>query len=233
MSMQEVIEKIRKLLNLGASSNENEAQSAMLMAQKLMAQYHIEISQVEDAPVDHTVIEEKADKKPHRTKWKRALASVIAKNFQCEHYMRGHGSYETIFLGKKDNLEICKQVYSASVKFIDIHFALWWNGEGKWDWDGSEKPLAQSIAMKDSYARGFIRKLNEKFEEQKVQAEKEGWGLVLVKDVDVVNQMNKIHFSGTLSNNASSINLNAVQQGYSDCGNKFGETGQKRIGGHE
>ena len=237
MTQEKVIDKIRKLLALATSSNENEAQSAMLMAQKLMAQHHIEMSQVEDAPIDHEVIEEEADKKRHRTKWKRSLADLCASNFNCDIFYRGHGSYATIFVGKKESIEICKTVYSAAVMFIDKEFAKYWNSEGKWqDFHllGSnariERPLSDSIIMKDSYARGFIRRLRERFEEQKVKAEKEGWGLVLVKDADVTAYMESMTFKGSISNVASSVDSKALGQGYRDCSDKFGETGQKKIG---
>lgn len=239
MTQEKVIDKIRKLLALATSSNENEAQSAMLMAQKLMAQHNIEMSQVEDAPIDHEVVEEEADKKCHRTKWKRHLADVCANNFNCDIFLRGHGSYATIFVGKKESIEICKTVYNAAVMFIDKEFSKYWNTEGKWQdfqFLGSnariERPLSDSIIMKDSYARGFIRRLRERFEEQKVRAEKEGWGLVLVKDADVTAYMEAKTFSGNSANiGASRVDGNALRKGYKDCNDKFGETGQKKIGG--
>ena len=228
-NQEQVIEKIRKLLNLSQSSNENEAQSAMLMAQKLMAQYNIAMSQVEDAVEDHDVVEESADKKAHRTRWKRALARCVADNFKCDMYMKGNGSYATVFVGKKESLEICKAVYEAAVRFIDLNFAKWWNMEGKWQgWE--ELPLFRSIRMKDSYARGFIHNLKEKFEAQKVTADKEGWGLVLVKDADVTAHMQAMKFAGSISNSATAIDSTALRQGYKDCKDKFGETGQRKIG---
>ena len=233
---EKIIDRIRKLLALATSSNENEAQSAMLMAQKLMAQHNIEMSQVEDAPVDHEVVEEEADKKRHRTKWKRKLADVVAHNFKCDIFFRGNGSYATIFVGKKESIEICKSVYNAAVLFIDKEFSKYWNEEGKWlsGFDGTriERALSDSIVMKDSYARGFIHRLQERFEEQNVKAEQEGWGLVLVKDADVVAHMEAKVFSGKgVSVGASSIDSKSLQQGYRDCNDKFGETGQKKIGG--
>lgn len=238
-----IIDKIRKLLKLATSKNENEAQTAMLMAQKYMAMHNIEMSQVEDAPIDHDVIEEKADKKAHRTKWKRSLASVIANNFRCDIYYKGHGNYSTLFVGKKDDIDICKTVYQSAVMFIDKNFSEYWNNEGKWvtefDLFGDpdlhcrvERPLSDSIRMKDSYARGFIKRLRQRFEEQKVVAEKEGWGLVLVKDTDVVEYMQQKTFTGSLSSSSvNGIDSDAFTQGYKDCNNKFGETGIKKVEG--
>lgn len=101
MEKDKIINKIQKLLALASSKNENEAQTAMLMAQKLMAIHNIEMSQVETVGVDNNVIEEQADVKSHKTKWKRWLANVIAINFRCETFLRGYGTYNTIFVGRK------------------------------------------------------------------------------------------------------------------------------------
>lgn len=243
MENEKIIDKIRKLLALATSSNENEAQNAMLMAQKLMAQHNIEMSQVEDAPVDHDVLEEEADKKAHCTKWKRRLASVIANNFKCDIYYHGNRKYSTIFVGKRESIDIAKMVYNSAVMFIDVNFAKYWNETGKWggsfDLFGDpdlkfvhERPLSDSIRMKDSYARGFIERLRGRFEEQKREAEKQGWGLVLVKDTDVVAHMQAIHFSkGRMNNSATEIDSASYRKGYKDCNDKFGETGLKKIGG--
>ena len=47
--MNQVLDKIAKALNLGTNnSNENEAQSAILAAQRLMAKYHISQEEVND-----------------------------------------------------------------------------------------------------------------------------------------------------------------------------------------
>lgn len=236
MTKEQAIAKIQKLLKLTNSQNENEAQSAMLMAQKLMAQYKIEMSQVEDVEVDHNVVEEAADKKPHATAWKRQLALLIAKNFQCETYLHGYRTYTVYFIGKQDNVKICKQVYSAAVRFIDFNFAIYWKETGKYQlprearWLGwTELPLSHSIAQKSSYAMGFISRLRSRFEEQKVQADKEGWGLVLVKDPDVVEYKENLNLRPGNFTPANTNNSDAYEQGYRDCNNKFGDTGIAKV----
>ena len=46
---EKIIEKIKKALALANNNkNPNEAQAAMLMAQKMMAKYHIEMQEVEE-----------------------------------------------------------------------------------------------------------------------------------------------------------------------------------------
>ena len=236
MTKEQVIEKIQKLLRLANSQNENEAQSAMLMAQKLMAQYKIELSQVEDAEIDHNVVEEEADKKAHSTAWKRQLALLIAQSFQCETYVVGYRSYKTVFIGKQANVKICKQVYEAAIRFIDFNFGIYWRTTGKYKlprdakWLGwTELPVSYSIAQKSSYAMGFIHRLKGRFEEQKVKADKEGWGLVLVKDPDVVEYKLNLNLSKSNFTSANTEDSDAYTQGYMDCHSKFGDTGIEKV----
>lgn len=236
MTKEQAMEKIQKLLRLASSQNENEAQAAMLMAQKLMAQYKIELSQVEDAEIDHNVMEEDADKKAHSTAWKRQLALLIAKNFQCEAYVVGYRTYKTVFVGKRDNLKICKQVYEAAIRFIDFNFAIYWRTTGKYKlprdakWLGwTELPVSYSIAQKSSYAMGFIARLRVRFDEQKVKADKEGWGLVLVKDPDVVEYKLNLNLSKSTFTQANTDDDDAYSKGYMDCNNKFGDTGIEKV----
>ena len=236
MTKEQAMEKIQKLLRLASSQNENEAQAAMLMAQKLMAQYKIELSQVEDAEIDHNVMEEDADKKAHSTAWKRQLALLIAKNFQCEAYVVGYRTYKTVFVGKRDNLKICKQVYEAAIRFIDFNFAIYWRTTGKYKlprdakWLGwTELPVSYSIAQKSSYAMGFTTRLRVRFDEQKVKADKEGWGLVLVKDPDVVEYKLNLNLSKSTFTQANTDDDDAYSKGYMDCNNKFGDTGIEKV----
>lgn len=221
MDKDKIINKIRKLLALASSKNENEAQSAMLMAQKLMAIHNIEMSQVEAVEVDNKVIEEEADAKRHKTKWKRILAQLIASNFKCDTFLRGYGTYSTIFVGKRENIDICKTVYVSAVQFIDKFFSEYWKKVNR--------PVSDSISLKNSYALGFIYRLKEKFEEQKTIAEQEGWALVLVKDSDVIEYMENKNMKHRVAKSSSKLNSEALAQGYIDCDGKFGEIGQEKL----
>ena len=57
MTKGELITRIKKLLALSDSSNPNEAAIALSRAQKLMQQYHIEMSELEDSVISERVIE--------------------------------------------------------------------------------------------------------------------------------------------------------------------------------
>ena len=93
--MNQILEKISKALRLGNNNtNENEAQSAILAAQRLMAKYHVSEEDVneflnENEKQDEQVIEENADNEMNNDKWKRRLMITIAKNFRCDVFYRG------------------------------------------------------------------------------------------------------------------------------------------------
>ena len=58
LTREEVIDKVSKLSALGESDNEHEAQSAITMAQKLMAKYHLELADVKSANTSTAIINE-------------------------------------------------------------------------------------------------------------------------------------------------------------------------------
>lgn len=239
---------IRKLLALSQSSNENEAQAALLKAQELLAKYHFNLDEIKDQEeIDHEVIEEDADKKAHRTPWKRSLAKCIANNFRCESYFRGYDTYSTIFVGKQADIDVCKEVYSAAIRFIDFYFKEYWRahntrqrnvtyrnfntGEEYTRTVTTQRPISEAIREKSSYAYGFISALQERFKEQEVKAEKEGWGLVLVKDADVTAYMDDLRkgFSKRTLSSGSMGSSSAFSQGYTDGKENFGDTGLRKV----
>ena len=117
MENVKVIEKIRKLLNVTQENGatEGEAINAALMAQKLMAEYDIDLIDVQD---EHKLTadeigEEVVDttlKGHFSTKWKIRLASVIAVNFRCKVYTCG--SDTIIFYGYKSDAKIAGNVFN-------------------------------------------------------------------------------------------------------------------------
>ena len=120
MTNEKIIEKIKKLLEMteenGAS--ENEAMVAALKAQKLMAEYNIDLIDVQDEhkPTDE-IGEEYVDLSDngHRvSKWKGRLASIIAQNFRCKVYL--HGNEAVVFYGYKTDAKIAGDVFKFLFK---------------------------------------------------------------------------------------------------------------------
>ena len=92
MTNQEVIDKVKKLLALSESDNENEAKSALLMAQKLMAKYNINVETTGEETIAYSkeICQHRYD-----AAYRKPLGRVIADNFRCEMYL--HGGHITFF----------------------------------------------------------------------------------------------------------------------------------------
>lgn len=120
-----------------------------------------------------------------------------------------------------ENVDICKVVYSSAVRFIDKFFTEYWKK--------LNSPVSESIRLKNSYALGFISRLKEKFEEQKIVAEQEGLALALDKDTDVIKYMEQKNIKHSEASTTNKLDINALRQGYMDCNDKYGEIGQAKL----
>lgn len=109
----EVLKKIEKLLALaGNNPNKNEAVSAALKAQELMAKHNIEPVQVQDTDHGHEITREiyKMKNSSHNvSKWKYTLANIIAKNFCCKTYAINRK--DIVFYGYEKDAKIALEVF--------------------------------------------------------------------------------------------------------------------------
>lgn len=116
-----VIERIKKLLALSESANEHEAALAAEKAQELLAEYNIDMFDIQETEDDPTaeVHEERAQSRPQA--WRRSVYMAVAKMYFCEYYFiggvfvldpnskRGRVKRDThCFVGKPHNTEVAK-----------------------------------------------------------------------------------------------------------------------------
>lgn len=114
MTQQNAIQKIRKLFALSNSSNLHEAQSALLQAQKMMAQYNIvTVEMDENETFEH--IQESCKGDPAKP-YVRNLAAIIAENFRCKHFYRGK---TIVFFGRPDDVSIAAESFRYALRFIN------------------------------------------------------------------------------------------------------------------
>jgi len=174
----DIVEKFRKVFALTTSSNEGEAQAAMLMAQKMMVEYNLSMSDVSMGEINKKeVINESISQSSRSAWWHQHLASIIADNFKCGIYIhrsRSNGITNIKYIGLKNDVEIAKQVYLYAVEAISFSYK-------KYIRENSYRDNKQGI--KNQYIYGYLEGLKAKFAEQVKNNE---WGLVIVKD-KVVN----------------------------------------------
>lgn len=104
-----VMDKIKKLLALGTSPNENEAQSALSMAAKLMEKHNIAAADMEvheDGSVTMNVGENATHRMPKLTRmWSERLIGVLDKCFNCQSVIVTHFD-QVITIGAPADLEM-------------------------------------------------------------------------------------------------------------------------------
>lgn len=118
---EKIIEKIRKCLELANNNpSEEEAKSAALMAQKLIAKYNISMADVEDVAgqceeiVEEIVWFDSLVTWGTARAWKFQLASIVSRNFRCKHFF--YGKKGAVFYGYKTDAECAAQVYTFLFK---------------------------------------------------------------------------------------------------------------------
>lgn len=108
-----IIRKVESLLALaGNNPSKNEAISAALKAQELMAKYDIELADVEESHAAEEIVTEVYNPKQsshYVSKWKYKLASIIARNFRCRVYAVKRKVI--VFYGFKNDAKIALQVF--------------------------------------------------------------------------------------------------------------------------
>ena len=106
---EKIIEKIKKVLELSKNNpSEEEAKSAALKAQKLMAEYHISMAEI-DTIEDVSTIMEKTVDVGMGNKWKYQLARIIARNFRCKYFY--YGKSVIVFYGYEEDAEIAAMTF--------------------------------------------------------------------------------------------------------------------------
>lgn len=204
--MESIIRKIQKALSLAHNnSNANEAQNAMLLAQRMMAQHNLTVS---DLP------QQQEQKKAERSKinmfriewWQRQLSSIIADNFRCYAFM-ARGSYVG-FLGLEQDSQIATEIFKYAVESIKHHAAVYLRA------NKGSRSRAYALALKNDYISGFLIGMKAKFAEQ---VEKESLALVLVKDDIVVRTYEDWKLKeGRPIKKSTAQNQDAIEQGYMD-----------------
>ena len=117
--------RIQKLLNLAASDVEEEARTAMLKAQELMAAHDLSMEHItalrDDAAgavsADAQVVEETVEKQGRTIQyWQKLLTTVITRNFRCACLYRSYrnGSRDIVIVGMPEDVTACRETLTFS-----------------------------------------------------------------------------------------------------------------------
>lgn len=183
--MENVAEKIRKLLAKAESNNEHEARAALLKARKLMAKYKVSEKDVTRNPeevirvkyTEDSIIGEKND-------WFVGLSHVIAENHCCamvwERLPEEDNRKYICFVGLGDDPKIAMDLFAFAVRFI----------HKEREKEQEKNPNEASLDLwEKSYAMGFMTGLKTRYGSQ-FTGRKQGMSLALTKPPQVVEYIN-------------------------------------------
>lgn len=171
----ELIEKVKKLLNLADMSrndSDEEAKAALLRAQQLMAKYDLSIEEVSEETqpeYSHEICE---------NKWNYAyrvpLAAILADNFRCKFYSHGKS---IAFMGHPTDAKLAKSTFEFAYTYIMRQGNALYN---------KRYQMGQvTKGVFNSYAQGFLSGLKKAFDQQCV-------ALQIVTPPDVVSHFEEL-----------------------------------------
>lgn len=160
-----IILKVQNLLELAYDApNDEEGQSALLMAQKLMVKHNLAMSDIQKIHKNN-IGETVAASEYRMVWWKEKLAGILGANFRCKVIRQrkvDEGITKMIFFGYDSDAEYCTKVYEDAVLYLEYRLKRLFPTITKARWKDYKK----------SYLFGFLTGLNERFEKQTQSSEK-------------------------------------------------------------
>lgn len=160
-----IILKVQNLLELAYDApNDEEGQSALLMAQKLMVKHNLAMSDIQKIHKNN-IGETVAASEYRMVWWKEKLAGILGANFRCKVIRQrkvDEGITKMIFFGYDSDVEFCTKVYEGAVLYLEYRLKRLFPTITKARWKDYKK----------SYLFGFLTGLNERFEKQTQSSEK-------------------------------------------------------------
>lgn len=208
-----IIEKIRNLIKLAEDGKDDEeSQTALLMAQRLMLRYKISQYDLDNESKQEITLRSLSVYKRIYW-WERALAQVIADNFSVMLYMQSNQfphqrsvQRKIVFMGFEEDTEFAFNMYHLAAESMKYYASL----------HVQNNTTNQADAdVRKSYYQGFIDGLEEKFKQQKQAMEKENdrYSLMLQTDPEVKKAYEQ-QVKGHISFKAPKLDLKS--QAYSD-----------------
>ena len=161
-----IIGKVKSLLAIARDErNDEESQSAFLLAQKLMIKYKLERYEVEDFVEAEPIGEKNVTVFKRLYWWEKELADIIATNFRVKSFWQSrYVSSEDVqrkscikFYGLESDLELAKEIfllaYEALIYFSKKYIEEFFEG-------------GLTAKYKTSYIQGFLHGLKQRFAEQ-------------------------------------------------------------------
>ncbi|HGD2254388.1 TPA: DUF2786 domain-containing protein [Streptococcus agalactiae] len=160
-----IISKVQNLLELAYDApNDEEGQTALLMAQKLMVKHNLSMSDIKTSQKNDNIGETVGHWGYRMVWWKEKLAAILGENFRCKTIRRRlvkKGITQIIFFGYDTDAELCTKVYEGALLYLDYRLKRLFPTVSKARWKDYKK----------SYLLGFLDGLDQRFKNQTQSSE--------------------------------------------------------------
>ncbi|MEY8463403.1 DUF2786 domain-containing protein [Streptococcus merionis] len=195
-----IIFKVQNLLELAYDApNDEEGQTALLMAQKLMVKHKLSMSDLKTYQKTDYIGETVGHWEYRMAWWKEKLAAILGENFRCKTIrkrLHKEGVTQMIFFGYEKDAELCTKVYEGALLYLEYRLKRL-------------VPTVSKVCWKDyknSYLLGFLDGLDQRFKNQ-VQSSEE-FALMVQVPAEVLEE--KARRMGNLKNRTVKVQLQEI-----------------------
>lgn len=211
---QEILNKIKRLLSLAEDGGrDEESQTALLMAQKLMLKHKISQQELAKGPKQEIVLKSLSIYK-RLYWWEKVLATIIADNFRCLFYIQSNRlpyqatiQRKIVLMGYPEDVELAYEMFYLAAQSMKYY--------AKRHLD--QTPAKQTAHKRKSYYLGFLDGLKDKFDSQRQAMSQESaqYALMIQTPQAVQDRFNR-EITGSLAFDQPVMNQPdlAYQDGY-------------------
>ncbi len=196
-----IIEKIQKLLRLGESPNQNEAEAAMSKAQELMAKHNIEMQSVTDH--DNEYVNNTTENYKRASAESKYINGILSKYFFVQLVRSSRNGYKFLnIVGEKNNVKTA------------MHMRTYLTNVFKSLWKSYKLETGAPGNSKQSFYWGLYKGFSAKMDLQR-EAVQKSYDMVLVNDPKVAAKVAELF--GKVSQSRQRVNAGdskAQEAGY-------------------
>jgi hypothetical protein len=187
-----VVERIRKLLALSASSNPNEAAAAAEKAVELAQRHNLDVAQIEGCGSDPYV--ERSCDVGGASQWRWLLMSAVARANFCRALRRREGGRllaSMFVIGEPHNVAVCEFLFAYLAREIERLAARGWRRARIIYGDHVEVR-----GWKNDFRRGAVATIDARLRERAqlfAEGSPQAQALVLLKDVALLEAVERFH----------------------------------------
>lgn len=187
-----ILQKIKNLLSLAEDgNNDEESQTALLMAQKLMLKYKISQDQLDETH-DKKIIIKSLSIYKRIYWWEKVLVQIIADNFRVLFYIQSNRlphqksvKRKLVLMGYPEDVELAYEVFHLAAEAMKFYGSKYIENTT----DSNES----AASLRKSYYQGFLDGLETKYKKQREEmiAENEKYAMIIQTPGDVQSKFNE------------------------------------------